>query len=156
MIRVTFIAVAVLALAVAASTVGAENTEPKTLVTRYVEALNANDADALSEIFAPDVVTEGEEVEGLGALKQRFVDQAEARNDLFREWRFEVRHLIAEGEAVALHAELVGTTHDGKPVAVPVMGFFEVRDGKIARLATITDVETFIEQTAGRVSSATS
>lgn len=123
----------------------AAETSGKDVVTRYVEVLNSGNADELDELIAPDVAPEGEEP-GLDAFKQRFAEQYAGRNELMAEWRIEVRTIIAEDDTVALYAKLVGKTHDGKPIDVPLMGFFTIRDGKIASMATMTDVAAFIEQ----------
>ncbi len=59
--------------------------------------------------------------------------------------KFEIKHIVANGDAVL--TERVDTfVIAGKTVTLPVMGVFEVRDGKIAAWRDYFDLTTWTKQ----------
>ncbi len=65
-----------------------------------------------------------------------------------REVTFEIKHIAASGNIVL--TERLDTFKMGdKTVTLPVMGAFEVRDGKIAAWRDYFDLATWTKQTAG-------
>jgi len=62
--------------------------------------------------------------------------------------KFEIKHIAANGDVVL--TERVDTfVIGGKTVTLPVMGAFEVRDGKIAAWRDYFDLATWTKQTSG-------
>jgi limonene-1,2-epoxide hydrolase len=62
--------------------------------------------------------------------------------------KFAITHIIADGDVVL--TERVDTfVMGGKTVTLPVMGAFEVRDGKIAAWRDYFDMAAWTRQTAG-------
>jgi ketosteroid isomerase-like protein len=127
----------------------ADQPNPKDIVSAYTDrVMNGRDLAALDELVAEDVESVGE-LPGRDALRQRLADGYEARDSLFSEWSIETRQLIAEDNAVAAYYELVAKTPDGKEVSVPLAAFYEVSDGKITRIAGVTDTSSLAEQLGG-------
>ncbi len=62
--------------------------------------------------------------------------------------RFEVKKIAADGDVV-LTERIDYFTVGGKVVELPVMGAFQVRDGKIAAWRDYFDMATWTKQTAG-------
>ncbi len=105
-------------------------TTPAALVREFCTAAEKRDAEAMRPYLADDVVyhnipmdpAEGIEA-ALGLLKMFF--------DMCDGVRFEITHLAAEGPVVL--TERVDTFVLGdRTVPLPVMGVFEVVDGRIA------------------------
>ena len=64
------------------------------------------------------------------------------------EVKFEIKHIAADGDVV-LTERVDRFIIGGKTVELPVMGAFEVRDGKIAAWRDYFDMAAWTRQTAG-------
>ena len=62
------------------------------------------------------------------------------------EVKFEIKHIVAAGDVV-MTERVDRFVINGKPVELPVMGAFEVRDGKIAAWRDYFDMATWTRQT---------
>src|SRR5437762_14214090 len=102
---------------------------PLDLVRRFCDAWRADDLDALMAFFADDAVYHNipvDPVKGKDMIRATIegftagVDQIE----------FRVHHIVAEGPIVLTERTDVFTTPD-RTIELPVMGTFEVADGKI-------------------------
>ena len=58
---------------------------------------------------------------------------------------FQIRHLVADGDVVLTERVDVFDTGD-KTISLPVMGTFELRDGKIAAWRDYFDLQQFMAQ----------
>jgi limonene-1,2-epoxide hydrolase len=114
-------------------------------VRRFCEAFARRDPDELVEYFQDDAVYHnmpGPPVQGKVAIRavlERFLAPASAV-------QFEMRHLAAEGDCV-LTERIDRFEMGGKSVELPVMGAFELRDGKIAAWRDYFDMATWTRQT---------
>jgi limonene-1,2-epoxide hydrolase len=62
--------------------------------------------------------------------------------------RFDVKHIVADGDVVL--TERVDTFEiGGRTITLPVMGTFEVRDGKIAAWRDYFDLAQWTKQASG-------
>ena len=59
--------------------------------------------------------------------------------------KFEIKHIVASGDVV-LTERIDRFVIGGKTVELPVMGAFEVRDGKIAAWRDYFDMQTYMKQ----------
>ena len=117
------------------------------LVTAFCNAWEAVDIDALMEYFTDDAVYHNipiAPVEGKDAIRATIegfvggIDKIE----------FEILNIAANGDNVL--TERVDTFHgEAKTISLPVMGTFEVRDGKIAAWRDYFDLNQFMSQMAG-------
>lgn len=94
----------------------------------YNRCMNDGDVAAVSSLMAPDFVDQSYGLAGIAEV-ERFV--AESR----RRWpvlSYTIDDIIAEGDRVAVRWTGRGTDHAGRGVTWTGMGFYRLRDGKIA------------------------
>lgn len=127
----------------------------KDLIERYYAAFNAQDMDAFLGLLADDVVhdiNQGEREIGKAAFAA-FMDKM---NRCYRE---EIRDLVvmadASGTRAAAEFTVLGTylaTDEGLPEArgqtyrLPAGAFFEIRDGKVARVTNYYNLQDWLRQ----------
>jgi limonene-1,2-epoxide hydrolase len=115
------------------------------VVERFVAAINARDVDAIMAFFAPDAVYHNmptEAVTGTDAVRgviEGFVSPAESID-----WEI---LSIAEVGSTVLTERIDRFVIGGRPVELPVMGTFELRDGRIAAWRDYFDMATWQRQT---------
>lgn len=131
------------------------NTEVvRRLVERFVNALDMAVAD---EIFAEDCVNyppPPAQPSGRDEIKE-FVAALHAG---FPGIRFEITHLFADGDMVALYllgrgrhtAEYRGVAATGRDVQLAAMSVFRMRDGRIVERYNMTDIDGLLRQITGR------
>ena len=104
--------------------------EPEAVVRGFLDAVEQNDAEALRPFFADDVVYHNIPMDpavGIDAALA-FLDSFFGMCDKLE---IETLNLAVEGDVVL--TERIDTFTVGEKVApLPVMGTFEIRDGKIA------------------------
>ena len=111
--------------------------ENKRTVSRYVEAFNQGESEALRPLFTPDAVVQG--VLGKAAIETALAIWRELHEAYATELRIE--EMVAEGEMVAVRYTEAGTSRKpfrgrpatGKSYAVTAMEWFQMRDGLIAQ-----------------------
>ena len=120
---------------------------PADLVRRFCDAWAAGDYEALLGYFTDDAVYHNiplDPVQGVDAIRATIggftggVDKVE----------FRVRHLVAEGDVV-LTERVDVFVGGGRSIELPVMGTFEVKDGKIAAWRDYFDMNQFMSQMSG-------
>jgi limonene-1,2-epoxide hydrolase len=119
-------------------------TEPIELVREFCAAWEKGDYDALLEYFTDDAVYHNipvDPVVGKDAIK--------ATMALFttnvKRIEFQTNHIAAAGNVVMTERVDVFTLPD-KTISLPVMGTFEVRDGKIAAWRDYFDLNQYMQQ----------
>jgi limonene-1,2-epoxide hydrolase len=102
---------------------------PEEVVRQFCSLVSKRDVDALRPLLDDDVVYHNIGMpasEGIEATLANVAGQWEMFPDSYE---YEVRHLAASGNAVL--TERIDRIGVGVVAPVPVMGTFEVRDGKI-------------------------
>ncbi len=131
------------------------NKDTENLIRRYYDAFNAGDVDRFLDLLTDDVVhdinQDGREV-GRDAFR-RFLERM---NRSYREQISDLAVLTNEqGDRAAAEFTVLGTylaTDEGLPEArgqtyrLPAGAFFEVRDGKIARISNHYNLNDWIAQ----------
>ncbi len=118
-------------------------------VERYLDALNAHDADAVAAAVTDDFVNEhtsalGSTVVGRAAYRSR-LDGFLAR---FAELRYEIDDdPIVNGDRAAVPYTMT-CRHDGHPVRIRGMFRFRVADGLVAHRVDYWDGQEFARQVA--------
>jgi len=122
-------------------------TNPEKIVRRFCEAATRRDAAELSGFFSEDAVYHNipiDPVRGPAAIRA-----------MLESFMGPASHAEFEIKGIAAHGNLVLTERvdrfvvNGKPVALPVMGAFEVRaDGKITAWRDYFDLAQFTKQLA--------
>ncbi len=108
--------------------------EPKALLRRFAEAINAHDLDAIVSCFAPDY----HDVEPAHPRRQILGGEKEVRKNwetLLRsvtDFRTEVRTIAAEGDIGLIEHDWSGTRLDGTPLHLRGVNLFGVRNGQFA------------------------
>jgi limonene-1,2-epoxide hydrolase len=123
------------------------DSDPLDVVTRFCAAWSTGDLDALMAFFTDDAVYHNIPVdpvtgtEAIRATIEGFTAGVEAIE-------FQVRNIAAHGEVVLTERVDVFTL-PGRTISLPVMGTFEVRDGRIAAWRDYFDMNQFMSQLAG-------
>lgn len=118
--------------------------DPVDVVTRFCKAWESVDIDALMEFFADDAVYHNipiAPVQGKDAIRttiEGFVGGVE-------KIVFEVTAIAATGHTV-LTERVDSFVRPEKTIALPVMGTFEIADGKIAAWRDYFDLNQFMSQ----------
>jgi limonene-1,2-epoxide hydrolase len=106
------------------------SSRPEVAVREFCEAVARKDPAELRGFFTDDAIYHNVGLPvsvGLDAVMENLQGQWA----MFGRYEFHIRHLVADGDVVL--TERVDTLTAGETVAdVPVMGAFELRDGKIA------------------------
>ncbi len=119
---------------------------PRSAVERYLDALNAHDADAVAGAVSADFVNEhtsalGTSLVGRAAYRERlggFLAQ-------FAELHYDVEDIIVEADRAAVPYTMT-FRYDGHPVRIRGMFRFRVADGLIAHRVDYWDSQEFTRQ----------
>ena len=122
-------------------------TDAVTVVRDFCAAWEARDQQRILDAFADDGVYHNMPMPpatGKDAIKGVLGMVLGPATDV----RFEITHIVADGDTVL--TERIDTfTIGGKTVTLPVMGTFELRDGKIAAWRDYFDLATWTKQANG-------
>ncbi len=118
--------------------------DPVRTVQEFCAAWSKLDAELLLGYFAEDAVYHNIPMQPMHGREQiagflrQFAKQASAAE-------FEIKQIAANGDVV-LTERVDRFTIGGKPIALPVMGTFELRDGKIAAWRDYFDLADWQKQ----------
>jgi limonene-1,2-epoxide hydrolase len=121
-----------------------ENETPIEVVRRFCAVWSNGDPDEIAEFFADDAVYHNipmDPITGRDTIKSFIAGFAGGAEQI----DFRVRNIVAEGNVVLTERVDVFVMPNGK-VELPVMGTFEVRDGKIAAWRDYFDMKQFMDQ----------
>lgn len=99
------------------------------IVERFVEVMNTLDWDAVYDMMCDDIVYHNipfPVLEGVDAVKAFFAAVGTISDC---DWR--ITNIAAKGDVVLTERQ-DDFSLDGKRISLPVMGVFEIRDGKLA------------------------
>ncbi len=119
----------------------AENME---IIRRFCAAWAAGDIDKLVDFFTDDAVYHNiplQPVQGKDAIRGIF----QVFTAPFERAEWEIRHIAAAGDVV-LTERVDRYARPERPVELPVMGAFEMRDGKIAAWRDYFDLGDWTRQ----------
>ena len=120
---------------------------PRTVIERYVTAVEARDMDTVSELFAEDATWWlGGELPLSGTWRGRDAILGDFLGSIPRLYRpdtisIEITSLIADGETVAMEWTSRAQTTAGEDYENQCAGVFTVRDGKIAGVREYMDTQ---------------
>jgi limonene-1,2-epoxide hydrolase len=121
------------------------NTE---IVRAFVAAWKTRDIDRILSFFAPEALYHNipmEPVRGVANIRAMLAPFVQGCDKI--EWTI---HYIAETATGAVLTERVDVFHMGKKtISIPVMGVFELANGKIAKWRDYFDGRDFEKQMAG-------
>ena len=117
---------------------------PTEIVKRFCAAWSDNDVDALMAFFTDDAVYHNipiDPVKGVDTIRSTIEGFTQGVEKI----EFRVDNIAADGNVVM--TERVDVFHlPGKAIELPVMGTFEVKDGKIAAWRDYFDMQQFMSQ----------
>lgn len=117
---------------------------PDQIVTAFCEAIATGDLDVIVDYFTPDAVYHNipmAAVQGTDAIRATLQSFMSPETVV----EFQVTHQAVNGNAVLNERVDIFTTGD-KVISIPVMGVFEVVDGKIAAWRDYFDLNQFMSQ----------
>jgi len=120
---------------------------PTDIVRRFCAAWSNLDVDASTAFLTDDAVYHNipmDPITGRDAIKSFIAGFAGGAETI----DFRVHNIVADGSVVLTERVDVFVMPNGK-VELPVMGTFELRDGKIAAWRDYFDMKQFIDQMAG-------
>ena len=119
---------------------------PIETVEAFIDAWNRIDFDAVAEFFTEDVVYHNIPMEPVigKAAARAFIDNMQADRI---DWV--TYHIAAAGDVVLTERLDQFDMADGKKIAIPVMGTFEIEDGKIKAWRDYFDLNTYVSQMSG-------
>jgi limonene-1,2-epoxide hydrolase len=126
--------------------VAKDNETPLELVRRFCAVWSNVNPDEIAEFFSDDAVYHNipmDPLTGRDAIKTFIAGFAGGAEQI----DFRVRHIVADGDVVLTERVDVFVLPNGK-VELPVMGTFEVKDGKIAAWRDYFDMKQFMDQMA--------
>jgi limonene-1,2-epoxide hydrolase len=126
--------------------VAKEDENPIEIVRRFCAVWSNVDPDEIAEFFTDDAVYHNipmDPLTGRDTIKSFIAGFAGGAEQI----DFRVRNIVADGDVVLTERVDVFVMPNGK-VELPVMGTFEVRDGKIAAWRDYFDMKQFMDQMA--------
>jgi limonene-1,2-epoxide hydrolase len=123
-----------------------ENETPIEVVRRFCAAWSNVEPDDIAAFFTDDAVYHNipmDPITGRDTIKTFIAGFAGGAEQI----DFRVRNIVADGDVVLTERVDVFVLPNGK-VELPVMGTFEVRDGKIAAWRDYFDMNQFMDQMA--------
>jgi limonene-1,2-epoxide hydrolase len=119
--------------------------DPIDVVRRFCDAWSAGDLDALMAFFTDDAVYHNipiEPVTGVEAIRSTIAGFTQGVEKI----EFRVDNIASSDSAVVLTERVDIFALPGKAIELPVMGTFEVRDGKIAAWRDYFDLNQFMSE----------
>jgi predicted ester cyclase len=113
---------------------------------RYLATCNDHDFGALGAFVALDVVVNGAP-QGLDGYVAGLREVVRA----FPDYRWQLRHLLIDGDVIAAHFTDTGTHVSGRAVRTQEFAFYRVADGRIAEVWVTADDLAVREQLDGQV-----
>ena len=123
-----------------------DNETPIELVRRFCAVWSNVNPDEIAEFFSDDAVYHNipmDPLTGRDAIKTFIAGFAGSAKQI----DFRVNYIVADGDVVLTERVDVFELPNGK-VELPVMGTFEVKDGKIAAWRDYFDMKQFMDQMA--------
>jgi limonene-1,2-epoxide hydrolase len=121
--------------------------DPIHVVRRFCESWSTHDLDKIMSGFTDDAVWHNmplDPVNGADAVRTAIAEFLDSAGSV----DFRIDHIAAQGDTV-LTERVDIMEMQGRAVELPVMGTFEVRDGRIARWRDYFDMRTFRKLSQG-------
>jgi uncharacterized protein len=141
-----------------------QQTDSKSVLRRYVAAVQAGDEEAIREVFAEDAtwtIQAGQlpisgTWSGRGAIVDEFLAAAMSRYAP-GSVSLEITGMIAEGDQIVLQWTSRARTREGRPYENGCIGVFNIRDGRIQHVREYMDTlyasEVAFTESVGRAGS---
>ena len=123
--------------------------EYRSLYLSYLECCNAHDFDRMASFYTPTI-----KVNDIPMDPAAVTAQFEPLISAFPDWHWEMRHLVVDGDNIAVHFTVTGTHRGafhgieatGRRVTVSEFTLYRVEDGKFAEVWDLTDMDAVMRQ----------
>jgi limonene-1,2-epoxide hydrolase len=119
--------------------------DPASIVEAFCDAWTRLDLDEITGYLTPDAHYHNipvDPVDGVDAIRAFIAGFTAGVSQV----AFEIRHIVAAGDVVLTERLDVFRFDDGRTIELPVMGTFELRDGKIAAWRDYFDLQQYMSQ----------
>ncbi|HLM20871.1 MAG TPA: ester cyclase [Propionibacteriaceae bacterium] len=124
--------------------------DPKAVVRRFYELVNAGAAHRLDEVCSPDLRGHA----GAGADLMQLKESIGSFRDAFPDLHADLRYVICEGDLVSTwvtyegthHGEFAGVSGSGRRTKFAAWDLIRVQDGRIVEITQYCDVFTLMNQ----------
>ena len=122
--------------------------EHRSLYLSYLEYCNVHDFDRMASFYASTI-----KVNDVPMDPAAVAGQFEPLISAFPDWHWEIRHLVVDGDYVAVHFTVTGTHRGAFQGIVPVVGcaiseftLYRLEEGKFAEVWDLADVDAVMRQ----------
>jgi steroid delta-isomerase-like uncharacterized protein len=126
-----------------------QSNEYRSLYQSYLKYCNEHDFDRMESFYTPTIKVNDVAMDP-AAVTAQFAPLISA----FPDWHWEMRHIVVDGDYIALHFTVTGT-HRGafqgieatsRRVTVSEFTLYRVEDGKFAEVWDLTDMDAVMRQ----------
>ena len=127
----------------------AQRDEHRSLYLSYLECCNKHDFDGMASFYTSTIEVNDVSMDP-AAVAAQFAPLISA----FPDWHWEIRHLVVDGDYIAVHFRVTGTQRGafqgieatGRRVTVSEFTLYRVEDGKFAAVWDYTDMDAVMRQ----------
>ena len=126
-----------------------QHVENRSLYLSYLEYCNEHDIDRMASFYASTIKVNDVPMDP-AAVAAQFALLFSA----FPDWHWEIRHLVVDGDYIALHFTVTGTHRGafqgieatGRRVTISEFTFYRLEDGKFAEVWDHADMDAVMRQ----------
>ena len=123
--------------------------EYESLYLSYLKYCNEHDLDQMASFYTSTIKVNDVAMDP-AAVSAQFAPLISA----FPDWHWEIRHLVVDGDYIAVHFTVTGTQRGtfqgieatGRRVAISEFTLYHVEDGKFAEVWDLTDMDAVMRQ----------
>ena len=123
--------------------------EYESLYLSYLRYCNEHDLDQMTSFYKSTIKVNDVAMDPT-AVSAQFAPLISA----FPDWHWEIRHLVVDGDYIAMHFTVTGTHQGafqgveatGRRVTVSELTLYHVEDGKFAEVWDLTDMDAVMRQ----------
>ena len=127
----------------------AQHEENRSLYLSYLEFCNKHDVNGMASFYTSTIKVNDVPMDP-AAVAAQFPPLFSA----FPDWHWEIRHLVVDGDNIALHFTVTGTHRGvfreieatGRQVTTSEFTLYHVEDGKFAEVWDLTDMDAVMRQ----------
>jgi steroid delta-isomerase-like uncharacterized protein len=123
--------------------------EYRALYLSYLEACNGHDFDGMASFYTSTIKVNDVAMDP-AAVTAQFAPLVSA----FPDWHWEIRHMVVDGDYIAMHFTVTGTHRGvfqgieatGRRVTISEFTLYRLEDGKFADVWDFTDMDAVMRQ----------
>ena len=127
----------------------AQHDEYRSLYLSYLEYCNEHNLDRMASFYTSTIKVDDVPMDP-AAVKAQFAPLFSA----FPDWHWEMRHIVVDGDYIAVHFTVTGTHRGvfegieatGRRVTISEFTFYRLEDGKFAEVWDLADMNAVMRQ----------